>query len=180
VFAPPALGFPPFTWMNQSLRCMVARWLGSVPDSLAAQVPGFVPGLGLLPPAVAGAAATLNLALLAVTAACAWRRRHDVAARPALAAATFALSLLLSPISWKAHHVALLPALALAAAQRRWTFLVFYVLLCALGEELVGKDLKNLQQSLYLTTLGTLALWALALRTAARPPAAVPSSSTSR
>ena len=47
LFAPPHLGLPPFTWMNQCLRCMVVRYLGTVPEPFASQVPGFVQGVGL-------------------------------------------------------------------------------------------------------------------------------------
>src|SRR5690606_17613638 len=71
-------------------------------------------------------------------------------------------SLLLSPISWKAHHVGLIPAFfliglaALQGARWAWVVAVIYVPLCVLGEELVGDAGKELQQSLYLTTLGTL------------------------
>jgi hypothetical protein len=160
LFAEPAHGWPAFTWMNQCLRCMVHRWLGDVPGSLAAEVPGWVPGLGLPGALVAGVALGLALALLALTL------RHVARSTPP-PHAVLVLSVLVSPIAWKAHHVVLLPALGVAVQQRRWLFLLLYVALCGIGEELVGKDLKNLQQSLYLTTLGSLALLALLLR---RPP----------
>ena len=48
------------------------------------------------------------------------------------------------------------------------TLAAVYALLCLAGEELTGKALKNLQQSLYLVTLGTLAMWAFALLRAGR------------
>jgi hypothetical protein len=112
----------------------------------------------------------LAAGLLATTGIAAWRiRKADGDARatavPWLVAATLALSLLLSPISWKAHHVALIPAFALTvtAALRgtRWLWipLALYVPLCGLGEELLGKGYKQTQQSLYLVTAGTLAFW---------------------
>jgi hypothetical protein len=170
-FATPQGGFPPFTWMNQSLRCAVARWFGSVPPELAALVPGFVPGSGWPPGTVQWIARLLALAILATTGIVAWRRRDDAAARLPLAAACLAASLLLSPISWKAHHVALIPALFLLAAhacagsRAAWIAVVLYLAGCVAGEELTGKELKNLQQSLYIVTLGTLAAWLFALVT---------------
>lgn len=174
VFAPPELGFPPFTWMNQCLRCAVARVLGDVPAPLAAQVPHFVPGLGCEPWVVVVVRSVLSAGLLLVTAAVVWRRRKDPTARVALIAATLALSLLLSPISWKAHHVALLPCFALlfvqAQAGRRWLWVAaaIYALACVLGEEITGKAVKELLQSSYVVTLGTLWLWARTLRVASK------------
>ena len=172
-FAVPDLGFPPFTWMNQSLRPAVGRWLGDVPDAYRSEVPGFVPGLGLDNALAGGIATLLNVVLVAITFTLVVRWRRSVAAQHHLLAAVLALSLLLSPISWKAHHVALLPAffwLWVAAAERRaWVVLAaVYALLCLAGEELTGKALKNLQQSLYLVTLGTVAMWAFSLLRAGR------------
>ncbi|MCB9888955.1 MAG: DUF2029 domain-containing protein [Planctomycetes bacterium] len=175
VFAAPERGFPEFSWMNQCLRCAVARTLGEVPREFAEQVPWFVPGLGLAAPTVAwfarGAAALLLVGTFL-------RIRAGAASRTAWSlAAVLALSLLLSPISWKAHHVGLIPALfslgALAARGARWPW-VFgggYFLLCVLGEEVVGKEFKNVQQSSYFTTLGTLGLLAICLAHLGRPGA---------
>jgi hypothetical protein len=174
VFAPPAWGFPPFTWMNQCLRCALARVLGDVPAPFAAQVAGFVPGLGLSPVVVAWLRTIAAMALLAITAAVVWRHRTRPPAYPALLAAVLALSLLLSPISWKAHHVTLLPCFALlfAAAWRgaRWAWVAaaIYALACVLGEEITGKAAKQVLQSSYVVTLGTLGFWAFALRRAPR------------
>ncbi len=167
VFATPAQGFPPFTWMNQCLRCCVQRYLGEVPAEFAAQVPHFFGGLGLAPAVTAWCNKLLGLAMLSATAYRVWQYRKDPAARPFLVAMVLALSLLLSPISWKAHHVALLPALFLMVCQgmqgRRWAwyFLALYFGLCTLGEQFVGREYKNLQQSLYLVTAGTVGLWAV-------------------
>ncbi len=172
VFAAPAHGFPPFTWMNQSLRCAVARFVGDVPDAFAAQVPGFVPGLGCGPGVVVYVRTILSAVLLAVTAAVVLRHRARSSARPALIAAVLALSLLLSPIAWKAHHVALLPCFALlfarALAGARWLWFVaaVYGLACVLGEEITGKAIKELLQSSYVVTAGALGFWAFALREA--------------
>ena len=180
VFAPPEYGFPPFTWMNQSWRCACARALGDVPEQYAAQVVGFVPGLGWSAPNVALVRGITSAALLLWTAVVAWRRRGDVLARPAIVAATLALSLLLSPISWKAHHVGLLPAFGLlfasalsgARSGRRTAWIVAgaYAVLCILGEEITGKALKEWQQSSYLVTAGTLGFLWWSLRQAGRAP----------
>ncbi len=180
VFAPPEYGFPPFTWMNQCWRCACARVCGDVPPEYAQQVVGFVPGLGLPLPVVSAIRGLSTTALLAWTAVVAWRRRRDPRARPALIAATLALSLLLSPISWKAHHVALLPAFgllfaaALCGRRAAWWIAGAYALACVGGEELTGKAFKEWQQSSYFVTAGTLALLWVALRLARRPPCGDP------
>jgi hypothetical protein len=172
VFAEPEYGFPRFTWMNQSLRCAVARYLGSVPAEHAAAVPGFFQGLGLGAATAAWVTRGLTAALLAASAALALRRPRPPA--PWLVAIACCLSLLLSPISWKAHHVALLPAFALLLARgfagRRALLaaLGVYAAVCLAGEDLTGKAFKELQQSLYVFTAGTLALWGLCLAAAAR------------
>ncbi len=173
LFAEPEQGFPPFTWMNQSLRCLVARYLGTVPAEFADQVPGFFPGLGLPHLATAWISRGLGLVLVAVSGWAIWRHRSDPDTCPSRIANVLCLSLLLSPISWKAHHVALIPAIFLVAAQGfrgpprprwPWIFLGVYILVCGLGEQLVGKEFKNVQQSLYFTTFGTLALWGITLK----------------
>jgi hypothetical protein len=166
LFATPAGGFPPFTWMNQALRCAVERVCRTTPEAFASQVPHFVQGLGLSAGVTQAVRTLASLALLGVTAACVWRRRRVPSALPALVAATLLLSLLLSPISWKAHHVAAIPALFLCVAARRWKLLAVYLVACGPGEELIGKDWKNFQQSCYLVTIGALLLWAAMLREA--------------
>jgi hypothetical protein len=174
VFATPAQGFPPFAWMNQCLRCALARWLGDVPPELAAEVPGFVAGLGLAPTAVAWLSRALAMALLVATGLSAWRARRSPAGRWHAIAATFALSLLLSPISWKAHHTALVPALfvLVIAARERGAIralMVGYFLLCtAGGGDLVGTAAKVWMESCYVVTLGTLCLWGVTVAITAR------------
>ncbi len=187
VFAAPEHGFPAFSWMNQCLRCAVARYLGTVPAAHAALVPGFVPGLGLPAEVVSWVARALAAAVLVATASVALRKpRHAVW----LTAATCALSLLLSPISWKAHHVALIPAffaLLCAGVNGRpgllWV-LGGYALVLLLGGDVLGRDLKELQQSLYLVTAGTVLLWALSVWRAWRdrggPPLALSRAATRR
>ena len=178
LFADPAAGFPDFTWMNQCLRCAITRYFGLVPDVHAARVPGFFNGLGWPPSSCVWITRILAGGLLASVATVVWRRRYVAAARPWLIASMFALSLLLSPISWKAHHTALLPAFFMLgicaltdyARRPRWAWVLAgtYFAACVLGEEIVGKGFKNVQQSLYLTTVGTLACLAFCLWQALR------------
>ncbi len=179
LFARPALGFPPFTWMNQSLRCMLVRFLGEVPPALALDGPLWFQGLGWTPEALLPirGAATLSVLSFFLLRLSRLRGAFAEAAGPSLC---FAVTLLLSPISWKAHHVRLLPAffticawIALAPRTSRHRglllgFLTAYALACtllseeilrfALGSAAAGKDAKNLLQSLYLVTFGCLAL----------------------
>ena len=169
LFAPPAQGFPPFSFMNQCLRCCVARFCGEVPPEFAADVVGFRQGLGLSPHATSWIARGLSLGLLLFTFGIVWRHRANPGSRPWAIAAVLSLSLLLSPISWKAHHVALIPTFFLIARyvlQGRhwaWGFATAYFALCVVGEQIVGKGWKSVQQSLYLTTIGTLAVLAICL-----------------
>ncbi|MGA0058780.1 MAG: glycosyltransferase 87 family protein [Planctomycetota bacterium] len=166
LFAPPHLELPPFTWMNQSLRCMVARYLGTTPEEQAALVPGFVQGLGLAHATTAQVARLLGLTLAGATLW--WARRLRATEAGRLRALTLGLTAgaLLSPISWKAHHTALLPAfhaLGLAAwtgARSARALAIGYFVLCvAGGGDLVGSAVKEWQQSLYLATFGALAIW---------------------
>lgn len=175
LFETPAGGLPPFSWMNQCLRCALARYCGTVPEGFAAQVPGFFQGLGLSPTTVTTLRHLSSAVILIATFVVVRRDRAKADRQIPLIAAIAAASLLLSPISWKAHHVALIPALYLLAqaalAGRRWAIglAIAYTAACVLGEEIVGKDFKNVQQSLYLTTLGTITLWALCLSPALDP-----------
>lgn len=168
LFATPDLGFPPFTWMNQCLRCMAARYLGTVPDHLAAEVPGFFQGLGWESVTISWISRCASFGLLLSTFAVALRRRASLHRVPLLAA-TLTLSLLLSPISWKAHHVALIPALFLllvrGAQGLRWAWVTaaLYFLTCSIGGDILGKGAKELQQSLYVFTGWDLVLWAICL-----------------
>ncbi len=160
-------GMPPAEKaMNQSLREAVFRLLRGPGDSGARDV-----RLATVP---ASAAAWVYRALaLGLLAACVLAARR---ARPGraewLAAASFLpLCLLVSPITWKAHCVALLPLcfalVAEAAGPRRralCAFLLAYYVVCdLLSEELVGKDLKNDLQALSVVTWGNVALLLVAL-----------------
>ncbi|MCA8974147.1 MAG: DUF2029 domain-containing protein [Planctomycetes bacterium] len=178
-WAVPALEFPPFEWMNQSLRCAVARWCGTVPDEFAARVALGVPaGLGLSATTVALLARALNLALIAGLLLSAWRARPRAAARLWLFAAALVASVLLSPLSWKAHHTALLPILFLLLQEARWRrsrraaaamLLGGWALCCAVpGRDLVGDDLDEWLNSVYVVTFWDLVLLGVALALAHR------------
>lgn len=174
-WANPALDFPPFEWMNQSLRLCMARWCGTVPAEFAERVSwGVIPGLGLGSASVGWLARLLALGLLGWLL-CAGRGAHQRAsARLWVFAAALVLSVLLSPLSWKAHHVALLPVLFLllqyAVVHRsRGTAIVLgmWALMCALpGRDLVGDAADEWCNSIYIVTIWDLALLALALRLA--------------
>jgi hypothetical protein len=174
-WADPAHGFPRFAWMNTSLRLCVARWCGDVPAEFAARVPGGIAdGLGLAAPTVAWLTRAAGAAVLAAVLAAAWRGRAAASGRLWAVAAALVATLLLSPITWKGHHVALLPALLLtlhravvgrdrAAA----TLLAIWFVPCALpGGDLVGDAMDERLNSLYVVTFGDLALLAYAVRRA--------------
>ena len=172
LYATPEFGYPPFSWMNQSLRPAIARFTGTVPERFSDQVgSAWVSGLGLDHDTTLWIFRLVMAALLVTGFGFARLRRRTTEGRFVGLAAMLSVSLLLSPISWKAHHVALLPAMLVLASNatigpRRaaaWSTVLVYTLACLLGEELVGKDFKNLQQSLYLTTAGTLCVlgWVL-------------------
>ncbi|MFQ5505985.1 MAG: glycosyltransferase family 87 protein, partial [Planctomycetota bacterium] len=120
LFAEPALGFPPFDWMHQSLRYALARFLGSVPETQLGLLHfAAFPGVGLPHAMVAWIHRILTVLLLAQSFGMLWLRRkspspwHEMAG-PCL---LIALTLLLSPITWKAHHVGLLPVFYLLLAR---------------------------------------------------------------
>jgi chromate transport protein ChrA len=174
-WADPAHGFPRFAWMNTSLRLCVARWCGDVPAEFAARVPGGIAdGLGLAAPTVAWLTRAAGAAVLAAVLAAAWRGCAAASGRLWAVAAALVATLLLSPITWKGHHVALLPALLLtlhravvgrdrAAA----TLLAIWFVPCALpGGDLVGDAMDERLNSLYVVTFGDLALLAYAVRRA--------------
>jgi hypothetical protein len=168
----PAFEFPPFEWMNQALRFGVARWFGEVPAEFAARVElGIVPGLGLDATTVGWIVRLASLALLGAVLAAAWRARGAANARLWVVGSTFALTLLLSPLSWKGHHVALLP-LVLLLVEHAWrtrsravmALLAGWFVTCSLpGRDLVGDDVDEWLNSVYVVTLGDVALLAAAL-----------------
>lgn len=163
VFADPAYGIPDFTWMNQALRCALGRYLGTVPESYAALVPHFFQGLGLEVATVAACARAASATLVGLTLWILFRTRKSADARADLLALTLlvALTLLLSPITWKAHHVQLLPAFfGLVALGVPWPRLAIYALACTfLSYEVVGDRYGEMLQSWYLVTAGALWIW---------------------
>ena len=191
VFATPAFDFPEFSWMNQSLRFAVARFTTAVPSEHAIDSAWFFGGLGLSHEMASWITRALSLGLVAVAARALWQSRSVrqgvvVGARtgeandralsgdPRLVARVhaasigllFALTLLLSPITWKSHHVQLLPAffvlLAAARARRSLTvgLAVYFVCCNLMSQEVIGKTGKEIMQSLYVVTWG--ALWVFA------------------
>ena len=157
-------GMPPAKFaMNQCLREAVHRLFRPPGDSGAFDVHVLL----LSPAAAAWAARALALALLLLTA--------FQAARPAgprgkvLQVLSFLpLSLLLSPVTWKAHHAALLPlffVLLLEGARRGWRplslpiGLLLYYLACDMAsQDILGKAAKNYLQALSIVTWFCLAL----------------------
>jgi hypothetical protein len=169
-------GMPePEAAMNQSLREAVHRYLRPPGDSGAPDE-----HLAAANPAVAGGIAR-GIAVLLAALAClgAWRARPGRG--EALAAlAFFPLALLLSPISWKAHHAALLPlffALACEARRRRSRGLalllgIVWIACGLLSEEIVGESAKEMLQSLSVVTMFDVVLLSAALALARRADAA--------
>ena len=180
-FAVPALQFPDFEWMNQSLRCATARWIGEVPPEFAQRVAwGVMPGLGLSVSAAAWTARAILIAMLAWMCRAAWNARRgivdgDTAAagerRTRHFAAALVFSLLASPLSWKAHHVALVPAfcvLCLQAARTRsramCALLGAWFVCCGIGQAIVGDDGDEWLNSLYVMPAFDVLLFAALLR----------------
>ncbi len=156
----------PETLQNLSLRPAIARGLMHLPAGHVARLdhPWYVDFLNL-PPQTAGW--IVKAALLVLLTAVAWRVRGPIVRRddPAVlweCAAVGVLALLLSPITWYQHCVALLPAfylLARSAASRgradRWTVSVavmFVVVHLVLSRGLIGRDLTMLMASYHVTT----------------------------
>lgn len=174
--ADPSIGvLGPEKVTNLALRPAVARLLTGTPvdveDATGASA-GFR-GLGL-PPAIGGAAATVAVAgaLLATAFAC--RRpltSRDDARLPREAAAVAVLALLVSPITWRAHAVAAIPALALlvrhgvpAGLSRRLFLGAWIVPVLLLNEAVAGRDLTRLLSAAGVFTALLAGLLALTLR----------------
>jgi hypothetical protein len=118
------------------------------------------------PDVAAWTARVVSLALLLAACVTAIRARGP-RSRLLAALAFLPVCVLVSPISWKAHHAALLPlfgALCLCALspRRRWLavlLVVYYGACVLLSEELVGKAAKEFLQEVSVVTLGALALF---------------------
>ena len=171
-WAVPAFEFPPFEWMNQALRFCLARWCGEVPPEFAARVElGTTPGLGLAAATVGWIVRLTSLGLLGAMLLAAHRARHRAGGRLWVVVGTLVLTLLLSPLSWKGHHVALLP-LVLLLVEHVWrtrsraiaALLAMWFVTCSLpGGDLVGDDVDEWLNSVYVVTLGDVALLTAAL-----------------
>ncbi|HJT34495.1 MAG TPA: glycosyltransferase family 87 protein [Pirellulales bacterium] len=165
--ADPSLGvLGPETLQNLSLRPALARGLMRLPAGHVARLdhPWYIDFLDL-PPRAAGWIA--KFALLALLAAVAWTVRGPLVGRddPVVlwqCAAVGVLALLLSPITWYQHCVALVPPFYLlareAVARRRatgWAIAVavlFITVHLVLSRGLIGRDLTLLMASYHLTT----------------------------
>jgi hypothetical protein len=121
----------------------------------------------ILDPGVAAwIARAISIALLGVACLAAMRARGP-RSRLLAALAFLPVCVLVSPISWKAHHAALLPLFAAlcacALSPRRLmlgvVLVVYYVACVLLSEELVGKAAKEFLQAISVVTFGALALF---------------------
>jgi len=160
--------------MNQSLRESVYRLLRPPGDSGADDVHL----LSVSPEVALWVGRVLGLALLLLASSTAWRARGELGEWLAVLA-FLPLALLLSPVTWKAHHVDLLPSfgglLALAAAEvkvRRWLgpLLAFYWLVCDLfADEIVGSTFRDFLQTLSIVAWMDVVLLLVLLRFVVRP-----------
>lgn len=149
--------------MNQSLREAVGRLVRPPGDSGAIDVHV----LELSPRWASWLARGMSLVLIALAAIVALRARGGRAEWIAMQV-FFPLSLLVSPITWKAHHAALLTvffalcctAFERAATSRAWiAFLSIYWIACdLLSEDVVGKTAKRALQAVSLVTWFDVAL----------------------
>lgn len=157
--------------MNQSLRAALDRLLRPsaserIDDVHVAEVE---------PATIAWLARGLGAGLLAALTFAAWRARSD-RARWWAALGFLPACLLVAPIAWKAHHVALLPLcfglVGAAFVTRRlawWLGLASYWLLANVAsEEVLGKAAKNWLQAVSLVTWFDLALVVVAIVLAVR------------
>jgi hypothetical protein len=160
------------TSMNQSLRAALDRLLVAPREGASDDVHL----VELDPATVAWIARALGLALLACAFAAA-ARASPGASELAAALAFLPICLLVSPITWKAHHAALLPlfyVLVCCAFEPRRrnaliATLVAYYLACDLASEWVlGKGAKNTLQAWSIVTWGDIVLLALVLASSRR------------
>lgn len=157
--------------MNQSLRAALDRLLRpSASDRI-----DDVHVAALDPATIAWLARGTGVALLAALTFAAWRARTE-RARWWAALGFLPACLLVAPIAWKAHHVALLPLffglVGAAHVARRtswWVGLALYWLLANVAsEEVLGKSAKNWLQAVSLITWFDVALVVTAIALALR------------
>lgn len=165
--ADPTVGvLGPETLQNLSLKPAVAKWLMHLPVGHPSRLEqtGYIEFLNLSPTTAGRITKGVLLALLSCVA---WTVRRPVRDRCDLAilwecAAVGVLALLLSPITWYQHCVALLPTFYLftrtAAAGRpmgKGTYALvaaFVVIVVVLSRGLIGRDATILLASYHLTT----------------------------
>jgi len=158
---------------NLSLRQALTRLLRRYPPGhhLVVEHPLFIQFLSLPP---RGAAWLVRCLMLAFIGLIAWRFRRGVCEAgppmvlPLELAAVSALALLYSPITWKQHCVALLPALFLLAlcslqwsrvSRWMWYGLLYYVVFAlALTRDVMGRPLSILLESYHVVTWAILLL----------------------
>jgi len=167
---------------NLSLKPAVARYLMRLPPGHMSRLEHacYIEFLDLSP---AAAGWGVKLALLAMLAATAWSARGPIVRRDELTviwqcAAISTLMLLLSPITWYQHAVAMVPAfylIARTAAARgtlpRSTVVVlaaFVVINLVLARGLIGREASQLLASYHPNTFLFLALLAATLSAARR------------
>ena len=161
-------GLPPEHFaMNQALRVAVFRLLRPPGDSGAYDVHLWTTSAAT----ALWVGRALALFLLAWTSAAAWRA-CDERGEWLAALAFFPLGLLLSPITWKAHHVVLIPALfavTVRAAEPtrrglRSALLAAYLLFDLSATDILGQAAGDYLQAISLVTLGDVVLLAYLLR----------------
>jgi hypothetical protein len=167
----------PDTLQNLSLRPAVVRCLMHLPEGHPGRLdhPAFMDFLDLSP---ATAGRITKLVMLALLLVVAWCFRKPIADRDGLTvawecAAVGTLALLLSPITWYQHCVALLPVFYLfmrtvAAGIRpaRWMVAIvvtFVVVVLLLSRGLIGREASLLLASYHLTTWAVVAALVLAV-----------------
>jgi subtilisin family serine protease len=152
--------------MNQSLRAALDRLLRPSDDARIDDV-----HVAALQPRTVALLTRASIALLAVAAFATAVRARGLRAELFAALAFLPLAHLASPISWKAHHAALLAlffAQLCATAElprRKWlvALLAVYYVACDLAsEELLGKEAKNWLQAISLVTWFDVVLLAVA------------------
>lgn len=163
---------------NMALRPVLMRYLTHLPQGDFGSASSALPAVNVvdLPRTVASWIA--NLANLGLTIIFLWWSRRAVAARddPRLLwefAAAAIVGLLVSPITWSQHCVALLPACYLVTAllirrdqPPRWIIIVlsFYMFFCSLlGRDLIGGDLWPWLISYHISTFCILGLFIILL-----------------
>jgi len=163
--------FVPFEWMNQSLRNALFRFCTEIEHPH----PFYVTFLRLDPATATAVARAIQAALL-LGCALVMRRAapgrqlaSDPARMLAEVAMVYLLMLLLSPITWRAHHIAELPAAFLLITQVMSTrdesrrhlaglLVVAFLLGSGMSQELWGKSMKDLLQAYYTVTFSCLLL----------------------